>query len=125
MTIHQISERYHLPLSLLQEYERWRLDNAKMPGKWVYDQTDIERLSLVLTLYNAGFTGDEACQYMRLWLAGDSSAPERLQLLCNKRNLTLDAIHAQQQQLDRLDYLQYETRCVCDAHTIHQKECPK
>lgn len=122
MTIHQISERYHLPLALLQEYERWGLDSAKTPGAWVYDQTDMDRLSMVLTLCEAGFTGEETRRYMLLWLAGNPSADERLQLLRAKRNSTLETIHTSQQQLDRLDYLRYETRRACAHDTIFRKE---
>ena len=122
MTIHQISERYHLPIALLQEYERWGLDSAKTPGAWAYDQTDIDRLSMVLTLYEAGFTGEEAHRYMQLWLAGDPSADERLQLLRAKRDSTLEATHKSQQQLDRLDYLRYEMRRSCVDDTICRKE---
>lgn len=45
---------------------------------------------------------------MRLALAGGATADERLKMLRNRRNGTLDEIHFKQKQLDRLDYLRFE-----------------
>ena len=58
MTIQEASERYRIPLHILQEYERRGLCRAvkDVMGTWQYDQTDIERLSLILTLHDVGFT---------------------------------------------------------------------
>ena len=39
-------------------------------GTWQYDQTDIERLSLILTLHDVGFTPEEVEHSMRLLLVG-------------------------------------------------------
>lgn len=107
MTIQEASERYRIPLHILQEYERWGLCRAvkDVMGTWQYDQTDIERLSL---LHDVGFTPEEVEHYMRLLLAGDSTKEERARMLKERRDGTLDEIHLRQQQLDRLDYLRYE-----------------
>ena len=110
MTIQEASERYRIPLHILQEYERWGLCRAvkDVMGAWQYDQTDIERLSLILTLHDVGFAPEEVEHYMRLLLAGDSTREERARMLKERRDGTLDEIHLRQQQLDRLDYLRYE-----------------
>ena len=52
MTIDEASERYHIPLEILHEYERWGLCGAvkKVMGSWQYDDTDLERLSMIMTL---------------------------------------------------------------------------
>lgn len=57
MTINEASERYHIPLEILQEYERWGLCGAvkKVMGAWQYDDTDLERLSMIMTLHDIGF----------------------------------------------------------------------
>lgn len=110
MTIEEASERYNIPIKILQEYERWGLcgEVKKVMGAWKYDQTDIERLSLIMTLHDVGFTNEEVEQYMRLEMSGSETAGERLEMLRRKRNGTLDEIHFKQEQLDRLDYLRFE-----------------
>lgn len=72
MTIQEASERYRIPLHILQEYERWGLYRAvkDVMGTWQYDQTDIERLSLILTLHDVGFTPEEVEHSMRLLRVG-------------------------------------------------------
>lgn len=110
MTIEEASERYKIPIKILREYESWGLcsEVKKVMGAWQYDQTDIERLSLIMTLHDVGFTNDEVEQYMRLALSDEETSEERMQMLRRKRNGTLDEIHFKQKQLDRLDYLRYE-----------------
>lgn len=77
-------------------------------GAWQYDQTDIERLSLIMTLHDAGFTNEEVERYMRLALSDSETSEERMEMLREKRNGTLDEIHFKQIQLDRLVYLRFE-----------------
>ena len=52
MTIHEASERYNIPLEILREYESWGLCGAvkQVMGSWQYDDTDLERLSLIMKL---------------------------------------------------------------------------
>ena len=59
MTIYEASERYNIPLEILREYESWGLCGAvkKVMGAWQYDDTDLERLSLIMTLHDIGFQG--------------------------------------------------------------------
>lgn len=110
MTIQEASECCRIPLHILQEYERWGLCRAvkDVMGTWQYDQTDIERLSLILTLHDVRFSPEEVEHSMRLLLVGDSTKEERARMLKERRDGTLDEIHLRQQQLDRLDYLRYE-----------------
>ena len=110
MTINEASERYKIPIKILQEYESWGLcgEVKKVMGSWHYDESDIERLSIIMTLHDIGFTNDEVKKYMQLLLKGKSTEKERLKMLCEKRNGTLDEIHFKEKQLDRLDYLRFE-----------------
>lgn len=59
MTIQEASERYQIPMHILREYEHWGLCGAvkKVMGAWQYDDTDLERLSTIMTLHDIGFTG--------------------------------------------------------------------
>ena len=110
MTINEASERYNIPMKILKEYESWGLcsEVKKVMGSWHYDKTDIERLSLIMTLHDVGFTNEEVEHYMRLALSENETLEERMSMLRKKRNGTLDEIHFKQKQLDRLDYLRYE-----------------
>ena len=53
MTIDEASTRYNIPLNILREYESWGLCGAvkKVMGAWQYDDQDIERLSMIMTLH--------------------------------------------------------------------------
>ena len=112
MTINEASERYNIPLEILQEYERWGLCGAvkKVMGSWQYDDTDLERLSLIMTLRDIGFENAEIETYMKLLLDQDESEGQRLQMLEGKRKNLLDEIHFREKQLSHLDYLRYNIR---------------
>ena len=112
MTVQEASERYNIPVKILKEYESWGLCDAvkNVIGVWQYDEEDIKRLSMIMTLHDIGFEKEEVETYMKLLLAGDSTQEERLKMLNKKRNVTLDEIHFKERQLDWLDYLRYEIR---------------
>lgn len=112
MTIQEASEHYHIPIHILREYESWGLCGAvkKVMGTWQYDDTDLERLSTILTLHDIGFTTEEVETYMRLLLEGECSCAQRLRMLEEKRSAALDEIHFRERQLQRLDYLRHEIR---------------
>ena len=79
-------------------------------GSWHYDESDIERLSIIMTLHDIGFTNEQVEKYIRLLLEGNSTERERLKMLSEKRNGTLEEIHFKEKQLDRLDYLRFEIK---------------
>ena len=103
MTIHEASQRYKIPIEVLREYESWGLCGAvkKVMGAWQYDEEDIRRLSLIMTLHDVGFSNQEVENYMRLLLEGKDTEQERLEMIRRHRDSTLA-------QLDRLDYLKYK-----------------
>ena len=110
MTIDEASERYQIPIEVLREYESWGLcgEVKKVMGAWQYDDTDLQRLSVIMTLHDIGFNNAEVESYMRLLLEGNFTEEERLQMLNKKRGTTLDELHFKQKQLDRMDYLRYK-----------------
>lgn len=110
MTIDEASDRYKIPIEVLRKYESWGLckEVKKVMGAWQYDETDLQRLSMIMTLHDIGFSNEEVESYMRLLLEGNSTEAERMQMLNKKRGTTLDEIHFKQKQLDRMDYLRYE-----------------
>lgn len=116
MTIQEVSERYQIPMEILKEYESWGMDGAagKAVGAWQYDDTDLERLGLILSLRDMGFESPEVESYMRL-LGQQGTEAQRLRMLNKKRYVLLDNIHAQEKLLEQLDYLRYHIRKQQDA----------
>lgn len=110
MTIDEAGAHYNIPIDILREYESWGLCDAvkKVMGAWQYDDQDIERLSMIMTLHDIGFGKDEVESYMRLLLEGKSTERQRLDMLNKQRAVTLDEIHFKEMQLDRLDYLRHK-----------------
>ena len=112
MTIDEASKWYQIPMEILKEYESWGLCGAvkKVMGAWQYDDLDLERLSMIMTLHDIGFHTEEIENYMRLLLEQQDTDRERLRMLEKKRSEALDEIHFRERQLDRLDYLRYKIR---------------
>ena len=104
MTRQEASERYHIPLSILREYESWGLC-----GPDGYGDADLERLSTVLTLRDVGFTAEEIRAYMQL-LGEPDSAQARLRMVEEQRGAMLEEIHAHERRLAQLDYLRHAIR---------------
>ena len=112
MNIHEASARYKIPIEILKEYESWGLCSSvkKVMSAWQYDDRDLERLSLIMTLHDIGFCTKEVETYMRLLLEGESTSEKRMRMLNKKRSSALDEIHFKERQLDRLDYLRHKIR---------------
>lgn len=110
VTMEEVSERYNVPIKILKEYESWGLCSAvkKVIGAWQYDDRDIERLGMIMTLHDFGFSRNEVETYMRLELEGADTKPQRMAMLKKQRSTTLDEIHLKEKQIAHMDYLRYE-----------------
>lgn len=110
MTMKEASDHYNIPIKILKEYERWGLCSAvkKVMGAWQYDDQDLERLSMIMTLHEIGFDSEEVETYMRLMLEGEDTQPQRIAMLNKKRDKTLDEIHFREKQIFSMDYLRHE-----------------
>lgn len=112
MTKEEASERYQIPISILDEYESWGLCATvkQVMGMWQYDDQDLERLSTIMALHDMGFDAEEVENYMRLLLSNADTTQERMRMLERRRSAALDEIHLKEKQLQRLDYLRYQMR---------------
>lgn len=112
MTKDEVSSRYMIPQEILEEYESWGGCGAvkKVMGDWKYDEQDLERLSLIMTLHDIGFEQEEVEAYMTLTLQGGNGENGRLRMLEQKRSGLLDEIHFREKKLEHLDYLRYKIR---------------
>lgn len=112
MTIEEAGRQYGIPLNILREYETWGLCDTpkKVTGAWQYDDSDLEKLSLIMTLHDSGFDISEIENYMKLLANGEKSSEECLCILDRKRKSVLDKIHVEERRLEYLDYLRYRIR---------------
>ena len=101
MTKQEVYEKYNIPMELLNKYER-------IFKRTYYNDDDLEKLSMIMTLYDIGFNDEEAEHYINLYLSDKDTAKERTAMLTKKRESTLDDIHSKQKQLDSIDYLRYK-----------------
>lgn len=110
MTAQEMHERYQIPFSVLAEYEQWnvRARSQSDQGAYTYDDTDLEYVSLILTLHDVGFATRDVERYMRLVVSPVDTRQERMKMLTALRAEAVDEIHVKQQRLDRLDYLRYQ-----------------
>ena len=94
MTIDEVCQRYCIPKSVLEEYEKLGLCSSVkcVMGQWQYDENE------------------EVETYMRLLLSGGDTRDARLKMLDKLRQRAVDEIHFHQKKLDWLDYLRYQIR---------------
>ena len=74
MTIEEVSEKYCIPIKILKEYESMELCKTvkRVMGEWHYDDEDIKRLSMIMTLYETDFSKEDIDEYMQLILSGEN-----------------------------------------------------
>ena len=114
MTITEVSEKYKIPIALLQRYAAEKTDakgKDKKQGQadsYRFTDNDIEQLSVRMTLQDIGFAEEEIDAYLRLRKDGENAAAACLIMLNKLRSRTLDMIHGKEKALERIDYLRYE-----------------
>lgn len=113
MTTEEASVRYCIPIKILKEYESMELCGTvkRVMGAWQYDDQDIERLSMIMTLHDIGFSKKDIDEYMRILISGQNNE-ECIMMLNRRRKLTLDRIHVMEKQIDNIDYLRHEIQRV-------------
>ena len=95
MTIEEAAERYRIPAEILKEYESWGLCSSgnKAADSEQCGQADIERLSLIMTLRDVGFSSTETERYIRLILSDANTSKERTLTRLKTDYLDLYIIH--------------------------------
>ena len=101
MRIKEVSKRFNVSITALRYYEKVGLfeDVNRVNGIREYEDKDIERLSLILTLKN-----------IELNEQGAHTKKQQIQVLKLERQKLLDSIHNQQKNIDSLDYLIYQLK---------------
>lgn len=108
MNKQEVSKKYNIPVDVLIEYEKWHLcDSVKViMGDWQYDDEDLDRLSMIMTLHDIGFDKAIVKQYMEILVREDKSANSMLLAIIQKqRNTNLKKIHLLEDKIEKLDNL--------------------
>ena len=107
MTIKEVSEKYHVSQDTLRYYERMQMIpkvHRTSGGIRDYQDEDLRWVELALCMRSAGLPIEVMIEYLRLFQAGDSTIPARLELL----NEQMEVLQAQKAQLEatmaRLSY---------------------
>lgn len=110
MTENEASKTFNIPISVLREYESWGLcgEVKKVMGDWKYDDSDIEKLSMIMTLHDIGFSNEDVRRYMELLVSDSDTEMQRMAMLNRMRSSALDEIHFKEKKLERMDYLRHE-----------------
>lgn len=110
MRIEEASRQYEIPAYIQEEYEQLNAYEKQRDetGSWECGQRDLEYMGLMVTLHQIGFERAEVKKYMNLVMQGAEAKAERMKMLDQKRDNTLDKIHFCEGQIDLLDYLRYE-----------------
>lgn len=117
MKINEVSRKFNISLSKLRYYEKVGLfDNVKRVNNIrEYEDNDIKRLQLILSLKSSGLSIKEILVFIELEEDGHKKAQQKT-IFINHRNKLVNQIHKLQKNLDSLDYLIYrmdnKSRCV-------------
>lgn len=114
MTKQDMTERFKIPETVLNDYER----NVRKTHTESYTDADLALLSQMVTLYEIGFSPQQAQEYLGMNHVRSSTNAVRLALLNQKRRELLNTIHQQEERLSKLDFLRYELQKIKNGGTI-------
>ena len=106
MTIKQVSERYNISVDTLRYYERVGMIppvNRTASGIRDYQSEDLKWVELAICMRGAGLPVETMIEYVRLCHLGDSTIPDRLQLLEDQRVALLEQRRQIDETLERLN----------------------
>lgn len=107
MTIREVSERYGISQDTLRYYERVGLIppvSRTAGGIRNYTEEDLRWVELAKCMRSAGLPVEAIIEYVRLFHEGDSTIPDRLQLLSDQREALLKQRREIDATLNRLNY---------------------
>ncbi len=107
MTIKEVSEKYNLSQDTLRYYERVNVIPAvtRTPsGIRDYQEDDLKWVELAVCMRNAGLPIEVLIEYQRLFQAGDSTIPARLELLRGQMKMLEKQKQQIQETMDRLAF---------------------
>ena len=107
MTIKEVSEQYGISQDTLRYYERVGMIppvTRTEGGIRNYTEQDLRWVNLAKCMRSAGLPVEAMIEYVRLFQEGDSTIPDRLQLLTDQREVLLEQRKQIDETLNRLNY---------------------
>lgn len=108
MTFDEIKRYYNIPVEVIEEYKNCGF--CRIKGESKCNDSDLEKLKLILLLQDSGFDMKEIESYIKIEAADEKRDIKKMKLLNEKRNQMLDKIHTYEEQLRNLDYIRHEIR---------------
>ncbi|MEG0276339.1 MAG: MerR family transcriptional regulator [Coprobacillus sp.] len=121
MKIKEVSQKYNITETALRYYEKVGLfdDVKRINNIREYEDKDIERLSMIMSLKKVGLHIQAILRFLKLMKDNRDTRNERILILNKQRQELMDQIHQYQKNLDSLDFLIYELK---DCHKCDHKE---
>ena len=107
MTISDVSKKYGISQDTLRYYEKIGVIppvNRNESGLRDYTEEDCGWVELAACMRSAGLPLDALTEYVRLSREGDTTTPEKRQLLLEQKERLMIQLKAIQETLERLDY---------------------
>jgi len=106
MDVDEAGQFFTMNPKIIQDYEKMGLLKVceTATGKVDIRDADMYRLSLIRTMLDSGADVDHVKRFLNLW-DENRHKTEQIQILKKQRFQVLDAIHAKQQLLDRIDFI--------------------
>ena len=107
MTIKEVSEKYGISQDTLRYYERVNVIpkvTRTSGGIRDYQEEDLRWVELAVCMRNAGLPIESLIEYQRLFRAGDSTIPARLELLNEQMDIHQKKKEQIEETMDRLSY---------------------
>lgn len=93
MTIKEVSKKFDITQDTLRYYERIGMIphvTRTSGGIRDYQKEDLNWVGLAICMRSAGLPVEVMIEYVKLYQAGDSTIPARLQLLTEQREILLE-----------------------------------
>lgn len=107
MTIKEVSEKYNISQDTLRYYERvGMIPQVHRTGGGIrnYQEDDLGWVELAICMRSAGLPIEVMIEYVRLYMQGDSTIPDRLKLLLDQKAALETQMADTQRMLDKLEY---------------------
>ncbi len=107
MTIKEVSEKYGISQDTLRYYERVNVIPAvtrTSGGIRDYQEEDLRWVKLAVCMRSAGLPIERLIEYQKLFQAGDSTIPARLELLNGQMEILQRQKAQIEETMDRLSY---------------------
>lgn len=108
MTLIEAEKMFGLPHSILEKYTKFGFIRESDIEE-DYRDADFNKLGLIDTLINAGFSTEEIKKYLSL-TENEGTDEQKKDMLKKQRREILKDIHKKQQLLDTLDYIIWDIK---------------